>query len=475
MRILAWVAGIWILCVSSGIAQIIHVEAEDGQTSGTRIATQRLGYSGKGYVTAFESDTAKLTLHAQASKAGIYEMSVRFCSPSGEKGYDIAVNGIGMSGMFPKTDDRFSIWKTGRVELNEGTNEIVLRRGWGYYEVDWIEFSPITIAPVAKPPNTLSDPAATDRARALMGFLVDHYGEAMLSGGYGEQDNDYVHQITGKTNAIVGGDLMDYSPSRVARSSEPKDGVEQCIRLAKAGQILTLSWHWNAPKDLIDKMLPDGKGGQIDAMWYKGFYTDATTFDLSKAIADEHSPDYQLLLHDIDAIAIQLKKISDANIPVLWRPLHEAEGGWFWWGAKGPLPFKKLWQLMHHRLTEYHHLHNLIWVYTSGGNPDWYPGDAYVDIVGIDAYLQDTHDPQTEMWDRLTKQFGGKKLLTVSEFGGVPDAARMRQMGCWWSYFVSWTGDVGPHKMTQKDLREIYNSADVINLSSERPWLEGSN
>ena len=177
----------------------------------------------------------------------------------------------------------------------------------------------------------------------------------------------------------------------------------------------------------------------------------------------------------MDAIAMQLKKVSDANIPVLWRPLHEAEGGWFWWGAKGPGPFKKLWRLMYQRLTEYHHLHHLIWVYTSAGNPDWYPGDTCVDIVGIDAYPRDIRDPQSALWDRLSGQFGGKKLLAVSEFGGVPDVGRMRRMGCWWSYFVSWTGDLGPRKMTPGDLRDIYGSADVINLSAEHPWLSGGN
>ena len=98
---------------------------------------------------------------------------------------------------------------------------------------------------------------------------------------------------------------------------------------------------------------------------------------MQKALADPNSADYKLLLRDMDAIAVQLQKFSDAGVPVLWRPLHEAEGGWFWWGAKGPEPFKKLWRLMYDRFTNVHHLHNLIWVDCSGTNPDWYPGDAY--------------------------------------------------------------------------------------------------
>jgi mannan endo-1,4-beta-mannosidase len=55
--------------------------------------------------------------------------------------------------------------------------------------------------------------------------------------------------------------------------------------------------------------------------------------------------------------------------------------------------------------------------------------------------------------------------LAVSEFGGVPDVARMQRLGCYWSYFVSWTGDVGPKKMTVPDLQRIYDGPSIINLS----------
>jgi hypothetical protein len=168
------------------------------------------------------------------------------------------------------------------------------------------------------------------------------------------------------------------------------------------------------------------------------------------------------MLRDIDAIAVQLKKFSAAGVPVLWRPLHEAEGQWFWWGAKGPEAFKKLWRLTFQRLTGVHKLHNLIWVYTAGTKMEWYPGDRYVDIVGVDSYPADSSDPLSQIWDDLKKQFDGRKMMALSEFGKVPDIPKMYRLGGRWAYFVSWTGDLGPVGMPKTCCRAV----TIIPMSS---------
>ena len=72
---------------------------------------------------------------------------------------------------------------------------------------------------------------------------------------------------------------------------------------------------------------------------------------------------------------------------LLWRPLHEASGKWFWWGAKGAAPCKALWNLMYDRMVNHHGLTNLIWVWNSdGADYEWYPGDDKVDILARDFY-----------------------------------------------------------------------------------------
>jgi mannan endo-1,4-beta-mannosidase len=441
----------------------IRLEAEDGQLVGVTVAKSRPGYSGTGYVTGFQHDGDRIVWHVQAH-AGLYTAKVGYSAPSGEKGYDLVVNGSKVSAMLPATGDRFATTTAGRVELKEGLNTVAIEKGWGYYDIDYVEFVPAVIAPtLRKPPKALADPQATARTRALMGRLVDLYGSRTLSGQVGQEDAEFVRQVTGKTPAILGGDFMDYSPSRVAHGGLPRDGTEQMIRMAQTGRVVTMLWHWNAPTDLMDRTYRDAQGKTVEAPWYKGFYTYATTFDVQRALDHPDSEGYRLILRDIDAIAVQLKKLDAADVPVLWRPLHEAEGGWFWWGAKGPGPFVRLWHLLFERLTNHHHLHNLIWIYTGSANADWYPGDAYVDIIGTDAYPSDPGDPLSGTWDALQRRFEGKKLLALTEFGGVPDVAKMRRFGVRWSYFVSWVGDLGPHKMSMENLKRLYSEPDVVN------------
>jgi len=463
-------AVIFCLAASSHAASprtTIRLEAEEGELVGTSVAQTQQGYSGAGYVTGFDQDGDKVVLAVQAP-GGLYDVRIRYRSPSGVKGYELEVNGAKQSGMFAGTEEAFATHAAGKAELREGANTLAIEKGWGWYDVDYVELVPSAPSPKPrKPPKTPVDPQATASARALLGRLVDEYGERTLSGQYDAAESDYIRSVTGRTPAILGADLIDYSPSRVARGADPKDLAEQLIARARAGQLITLCWHWNAPKDLVDKEYQNERGETVRALWWAGFYTYATTFDVEYALDHPDSEDYRLLLRDIDAIAAPLKQLAAADVPVLWRPLHEAEGAWFWWGAKGPEPFLKLWRLLFERLTKHHGLHNLIWVHT-GSDPDWYPGDATVDIVGIDAYPADRSDPLSGSWEELIARFDGRTLLAVSEFRGAPDVAKMHRFGARWSYFVSWTGRAGPQSMEKETLTRIYEDPRVQN-ADERP------
>jgi hypothetical protein len=224
-------------------------------------------------------------------------------------------------------------------------------------------------------------------------------------------------------------------------------------------------WHWNAPTDLID---------QPGKEWWRGFYTNATTFDVQAALADPGGPKYQLLVRDIDAIAVQLQKFEDAGVPVIWRPLHEAQGNmpdgdaWFWWGAKGPEAFKGLWHLMYDRLTNYHGLHNLIWEFTSsaaqGNHLDWYPGDDQVDMVGLDVYTDPTSNMNGQWYDTL-QFYNGRKLLALSETGSLPNPTDLDKWGIDWSYFSPWTWDyIRDQYITQRGYTEAQLQSLLQNL-----------
>jgi mannan endo-1,4-beta-mannosidase len=179
---------------------------------------------------------------------------------------------------------------------------------------------------------------------------------------------------------IITDNYPDYTDSRTSRGASSTD-VEKAIAHAAKGGIVTFVWHWGAPVGLYDTE---------EQRWWSGFYTAATDFNVATALADTANANYTLLIHDIDTIAVQLKKLQTAKVPVLFRPLHEAEGKWFWWGAQGPEPAKKLYRIVYDRLTTYHKINNLVWVWNSVA-PTWYPGNDVVDIVSADTYAQGDH------------------------------------------------------------------------------------
>lgn len=174
----------------------------------------------------------------------------------------------------------------------------------------------------------------------------------------------------------------------------------------------------------------------------------------------------------MDAIATQLLRLQAANIPVLWRPLHEADGTWFWWGAYGPESCVTLYRLMYDRFTNYHKLRNLIWVWNSV-TPSWYPGDDVVDILGYDSYppLGD-HGPVSAQYQQLIALGKDKKLVTLPEVGNIPDPDILKLYHADWSYFVTWNGDFietetyNPLVFKQK----VYNDPTVLKLTDLGNW-----
>ena len=431
----------------------IALEAEKGVLTGTSVSTSFKGYSGTGYVTGFDA-TGDFVRWNFSAVSGLYNLSIRYRTPYGQKGFAGTLNGTGFSGMFLATS-AYTSFDVGLVELAGGTNVLEIGGGWNWYEIDKVDLAPATPpAPPLPVDPTPVDPKATPAARALLKDLAADYGTVTWSGQYNAAEIPFILQTTGQRPAIVAGDFIDYSPSRVAFAGIPADYTEKMIALEKTGYVLSMNWHWNAPTNLLNTQ---------EQPWYSGFYTAATTFDVAAALANTNSTEYTLLLRDMDAIATQLKKFDAAGIPLLWRPLHESEGAWFWWGAKGPEAFKTLWRLLFDRIVNHHGLHNLVWVLSSE-DPAWYPGNDVVDIIGVDGYPPDRTDVLYPNWQALKKRLDGVKLIALSEFGGVPDIERMHRFGVWWCYFAPWSGTYGPSSMPTNTVQRIYRSAEVVSL-----------
>lgn len=164
------------------------------------------------------------------------------------------------------------------------------------------------------------------------------------------------------------------------------------------------------------------------------FYKADTEFDATNATV-EGTWENKVFTEDLKNAAAYLKLLRDADIPVLWRPFHEAAGGWFWWG-KDAASFKSLWIAMFNYFkTE--GLDNLIWVWTTEGNDaDWYPGDQYVDIVGRDVYNKETADCVSE-YTSIAENYGNK-IVSLSECGTVGLISEQWASGARWSWFMPW-------------------------------------
>lgn len=307
----------------------------------------------------------------------------------------------------------------------------------------------------------LLDNKANPETKELYAYLKSIYGKKVLSGQMDltwHDDTDMiqrVHDLTGKYPAMMGYDFMNYHKDNGDNGSGLHQ-VEEAINWWNKGGIVSFCWHWRDPANQPKS----------------AFYTKETDFriDLKNPVVKEQ------LIRDIDLIAGDLKKLEEAGVPVLWRPLHEAAGGWFWWGASGPEPYIKLLKLMIERLNNYHDIHNLIWVY-NGQDPDWYPGDAYVDIISEDIYANvqgDTlpdYSSQKERFMEAQKTPNEPKIVGLSENGIIPSADSMQADGIYWSWFMTWND--GPDLSNRKNFFSgtYYNSHEHTKAVFNHPLV----
>ncbi len=196
-----------------------------------------------------------------------------------------------------------------------------------------------------------------------------------------------------------------------------------------------------------DEFVLNGKSctvTSIDLLDYTlGFYVEgevsSTTFDPSKVL-EENSWQQKFFYGDLKKLADYMKPISDAGIPVIWRPFHEASGRWFWWGSKGPEVYKLLWQMMYEYLVNTRGLNNLIWVWTSdskGNDEEWFPGNEYVDIIGRDLYEVSDVDEFVNEFYNLAEKYPNM-MIALTECGSVSNISDMWEAGAKWAWFMPW-------------------------------------
>ena len=298
----------------------------------------------------------------------------------------------------------------------------------------------------------LTNPNASKEAQNVYAFLCEQSGKKTLSGAqsshsYTNDFVDFIAQQTGHHPALAGYDFLflHYSPTPEGWSwVRDYNDISAAKEQWAANGLVNYMWHWNVPSS--------EQAWKSEDQGSYAFYSDQTSFDIVEALKPGTWQN-EFIMQDIEEVAGYLQLLEDENIPVIWRPLHEAagnydiyggNGAWFWWGRGGAEPCKQLWKLLYDQLVGVYGLDNLIWVWTVdvpvGAEDkwaDWYPGDEYVDIVGVDIYASDT-DAKTRQYQALVDLTKGGKLVTISECGNIPDPDKCMDAGNKWSWFMVW-------------------------------------
>lgn len=167
------------------------------------------------------------------------------------------------------------------------------------------------------------------------------------------------------------------------------------------------------------------------------FYKENTYYNAANATV-AGTWENEVFTADLAKVATSLKQLQDAGIAVIWRPFHEASGGWFWWG-KDAESSKALWIAMFDYFQA-QGVNNLIWVWTSqGDDSDWYPGDSYVDIIGRDLYNNDAGECTSAYLGSFATY--GHKVISLTECGTVGLLSEQWAAGARWAWFMPWYGN----------------------------------
>ena len=292
-----------------------------------------------------------------------------------------------------------------------------------------------------------SDPDAAQHTKDVYSYLYSLKGSdgGILSGQHSmiwdcsdsyphtSQHDQYIHNRMGKWPAVFGSDFGDFNASTCAQRYKVKD---YALAHAEQGAIVTLSYH------LVQPDLEECAG--FGAMHIAGTSYGTSKIDQilqpGTALNLEH-------LRRLDEIAGYFKEFQDKDIVILWRPFHEMNGNWFWWSHQPR--YKELWIQMWDRFTNYHGLDNLLWVFSvnhwnadaTGNNlPDnYYPGDEYVDLLGVDVYKEYGANYDDYIHDKLT-QLGGGKPLAITENGEMPMVSSLKNAQPNYVYWLTWHG-----------------------------------
>ncbi|WP_405340209.1 glycosyl hydrolase [Fibrobacter sp.] len=457
-------------------------------------------FSGGKY--AEPTDASGLSFIVKVEETAVYDITTKVLI----KQYDwfeskIVVNGVEAGSLLtkPRTcDSAFVISASAKMKVGENT--ITVGNG-GALGVDYItvERHPDPEFKISALPVT---PNATESAKKVKTFLRDNFMKKTISGMMISDQNfnyDYGNMKIIPPGGCTPADSCKYSDAEVSWKGQTdiaefykrsghypaiggfdmlfaagghheegwfkgytENNLLMTEDLWKMGGIPTYTWHWKVGEDTVfytkDTYPNNGFNASGCTEGVKGTSENNTCFNYTKAFKGEQckeidatSQEYKDIVADIDIVSGYFKQLQDKGIAVVWRPLHEASGGWFWWGAGSAECYVQLYRLVFNRMVGTNGLKNLIWVWNINTDPQfgydysalnaaWYPGDEYVDIVAVDIYdpLND-HNSGANYFNKIVSDVGTKKMIALSENGAIPDIDSIAEDKAYWSYWMTWS------------------------------------
>ncbi len=300
-----------------------------------------------------------------------------------------------------------------------------------------------------------SNPMATPEARALLAYISGIGGKSILSGqhnfpGTFSRFTDRVNALTGTYPAIWGQDFGFSADGGDGINHRPAV-IEEAKKQHAAGSIITLMWHAVRPIDDEPNGWKESVQNRLTPEQWNELVTPGSALNARWAA-------------QADVVAEWLKILRDSDIPVLWRPYHEMNGGWFWWGRKrGENGYAALWLMMYDRYVNHHGLHNLLWVWNAnapvqGVDPYhlYYPGHAYADVLATDVY---ENQFEQRFHDDLVALAEGKPVA-LGEVGDMPTPEILEAQPRW-SWFMTWTNFL-ENNNTREEILALYRSPRVL-------------
>lgn len=289
--------------------------------------------------------------------------------------------------------------------------------------------------------------------QTVISYLSSISGTSIVSGQHNKEPaaqpgayTQAVHDITGQWPGLWGGDLM----FRAEDAANRQRVVDQAIQEWRNGSLVSLTWHACPPTGPATCAFDGGVKSSITSAQFSQIITGGTALNTT----------WRQRMEQVVPYLLQLR---NAGVPVLFRPFHEMNETWNWWGGRpGVNGSSKLFTQMRDYFDS-RGLTNLIWVWNVQDNPaggwsNYYPGNSYADVVSLDAWYKSL--PSSGDYQQILSIAGGKPIA-LAETGKMPTSAFLAAQPRW-SYFMMWSEQLRANN-TNAEIQATYFHSRVLN------------